>query len=732
MPSMSNRRRLQQHHQHHQQHHQQNALRSTSRSSASSSKRRPRKAKLPPPSSAFATMAALAAATLLCGSALLLWTTYSYRVLVVGGNRNGNNNNNNSGGGRRGDARASNSRNQKMPYLPNSLRQQEQIARGRRGFGGDEATRARNRERFLQRKLDRAAARRAQENNEGTGGGGGWLGYALRRWTDETGLGAADGGADAVRGRGGHLRELGDRFHDTHDALGGGGHRTMMMGRMGRGDGDAGADVDDRFYVPRGSAGLHLPTPVVVVGMPKSGTTSIFSYFKCGGQLASHFACNNHYTVNETAPESMQKELMRDMVQPESWRNCRLPAQTTVQNAQSNADIDTADDEHAMEREKRHAARSIDSGRFPLCSVCIERNILRGKPPLEGCGAYDIWAEIDSAEHPLPSLLAREQEIAREEREADEEGDESTVTGEDGDGQDEAADVEVEENAGGADVRPLCSYPQITRLEEIHEAYPNATFILNLRPVDNWIKSISKWSGDKRRTKGGYLRQVLTQCDLPGFPSGMGETDEEMEDFYNGHSRRIRDFVKDYPSHALVEVDIEAEDAGQILQESFGVSHHCWKVRNASPEKRGAFAGGQRLRDVFLDLRGKEVLGKRKRSNKSHRRKRAKVRNMHTVSEPSETVPIHAERNAQGTSHTKRQRQLSDENKSREGNGDIIDTNGEDEGDREAVQMRHLTREERQRIMRERVKKRMGALDQFRDRRNYPICEDLEDIFPVQ
>ena len=629
---------------------------------------------------------------------------------MVGGNgittRNSNNGNDNGGDGRGG-------KNGKMPYLPNSLRRR----------GGDEATMARNRERFLQRKLDRAAAvRQAQDQDKE----GGWLGYAMRRWGDETGLGAtttATAGAGAMRGRGGHLRELGDRFHTTHD----GGHR-MMMGMMGRGDGQP--DFDDQFYVPRGSAGLHLPTPIIVVGMPKSGTTSIFSYFKCGGQLASHFACNNHYTVNETAPESMQKEIMRGMVQPEAWRNCRLPA-PTVQNVQSNADahIATTDDEDALEREKRHAARSIDSGRFPLCSVCIERNILRGKPPLEGCGAYDIWAEIDSAEHPLPSLLAREQEIAREKREADDEDDESGPIDEGEGGQDEheAADSE-EENAGGGDVRPLCSYPQITHLEEIHAAYPNATFILNLRPVDNWIKSISKWSGDKRRTKGGYVRQVLTQCNLPGFPSGMGKPDEEMEVFYNDHSRRIRDFVKDHPSHALVEVDIEAEDAGQTLQESFGVSHHCWKVRNASPEKRGAFAGGQRLRDAFLDIRGKEILGRRKGSNKSHRRKKAKVRNMHTVSEPSETAQI--EQNA-GSFHKKRQRQPSDEKKSREGNGDMIDTNNDGVDDREAVQMRHLTREERQRIMRERVKKRMGALDQFRDRRNYPICEDLEDIFPV-
>jgi hypothetical protein len=39
----------------------------------------------------------------------------------------------------------------------------------------------------------------------------------------------------------------------------------------------------------------------------------------------------------------------------------------------------------------------------------------------------------------------------------------------------------------------------------------------------------------------------------------------------------------------------------------------------------------------------------------------------------------------------------------------------------------HMTRDERQRVMRERMKKRMGVLD----RRNYPVCEDLEDIFPV-
>ena len=633
-------------------------------------------------------VATLAAAALcLIGSALLLllWTTHSYRVLVHVGNGN-------------------------MPYAPNSLR--AGMSMGRRSRGDDAAASvARNHERFLQHKLDRANKRRAAANAGGGGGGGGWLEYAMRRFTEEAG-GAADAAGESAMMRGGHqLRELGGRFRDTHDGRGG---RHFVGGRMGY-DYDQAADYDEQFYVPGGSAGLHLPTPVVVVGLPKSGTTSIFSYFKCGGQLSSHFACDNHYTVNETAPESMVESILREMVQPESWRNCRLPAQD---NANANIDINDAD---AVERERRHAARSIDSGRFPLCSVCIERNVLRGRPPFEGCGVYDIWAEIDSAEHPLPSLLAREQELAEEQLEADAAGDELSDTGSELDnnendkyGQGRAKEEDVEE-IGGVDVRPLCSYPQITHLEEIHAAYPNATFILNLRPVDNWIKSISKWSGDKRRTKGGYLRQVLTQCDLPGFPSGVGKTDEELKRFYRAHSERVREFARQHPSHALVEVDIEAEDAGKRMQQRFGVSHHCWKLRNASPEKRGALSGGQRLREAFL--KGAEVLGEKRRSKS--RRRGKEIMQVPTTSEN--------ELNARGESYRRRQKQSGEENKSKDGQEGEM--SGGEEGRDEAVN--HMTRDERQRVMRERMKKRMGVLDQFRDRRNYPVCEDLEDIFPV-
>lgn len=36
--------------------------------------------------------------------------------------------------------------------------------------------------------------------------------------------------------------------------------------------------------------------------------------------------------------------------------------------------------------------------------------------------------------------------------------------------------------------------PQHHQLDAIHRQYPNATFVLNFRPVDAWIASVLKWS----------------------------------------------------------------------------------------------------------------------------------------------------------------------------------------------------------------------------------------------
>ena len=272
------------------------------------------------------------------------------------------------------------------------------------------------------------------------------------------------------------------------------------------------------------TAKLKLPTPIIVMGLPKSGTTSISAYFRCGRIASSHFSC-------EVAEEDAGSE--EDGV--DSRRNCRLPP-----------------------------TLGTDAGSFPLCAVCVERNILQGRSPLEGCGPYDVFAELDSAEHPLPSASSSKRHLRS------------------------WSSWSRLLSASASDVQPLCSYPQITHLDAIHDAYPNATFILNTRPAGHWVRSISKWSAngnDKQKEGVGYLRQVLTKCDLPGLPAGIGSRDEELASFYKTHSRRIQNFVHKHPSHALIEIDIEADETAVIMEEAFGISSECWNQHNPTVRK---------------------------------------------------------------------------------------------------------------------------------------------------
>ena len=350
---------------------------------------------------------------------------------------------------------------------------------------------------------------------------------------------------------------------------------------------------------------LKLPTPVIVMGMPKSGTSSINFFFRCGGMRSSHFACDASGAVTDVDPHLLQDGELR---MGETWRNCRLP--------EGSGGLDSS------------------AGEFPLCGVCVERNIMAGRPPLEGCGDYDVWTELDSAEHPLPTRVANAERNAERlaERKAmkkkedeqkkvadkiftfeEEQGKVATeeearelaeAAGEDEEDDDKEDDDEEDDNKEDGDekqsgtqgsydgVRPLCAYPQITHLQEIHDAYPNATFILNIRPTEKWIASISKWTGDRRRAEQGYLRQVFTKCEFPGFPSGTGAIDEELKAFYEGHTKRVKNFVRNHPSHTLVEVHIEDKNSAKVLEDAFGISSECWEVRNASPgQKRGLERG---------------------------------------------------------------------------------------------------------------------------------------------
>ena len=51
------------------------------------------------------------------------------------------------------------------------------------------------------------------------------------------------------------------------------------------------------------------------------------------------------------------------------------------------------------------------------------------------------------------------------------------------------------------------------------------------------------------------------------------------------HSQYVRNFVKEHPSHTLIEIDITHNDTGRILANAFGLNETCWGHKNANKKK---------------------------------------------------------------------------------------------------------------------------------------------------
>ncbi|KAL7565728.1 hypothetical protein ACA910_005421 [Epithemia clementina (nom. ined.)] len=120
-----------------------------------------------------------------------------------------------------------------------------------------------------------------------------------------------------------------------------------------------------------------------------------------------------------------------------------------------------------------------------------------------------------------------------------------------------------------------CYYPQMSMLEDLHREAPNATFVLNFRPLPDWWRSIQHWFD---------LQERLVECNLPGLPSGRGRNLTEIQDWWCQHVQRVREFVRQHPSHTLVELDLyNTNQSSLVMAELFQTKSSCWGHANANP-----------------------------------------------------------------------------------------------------------------------------------------------------
>eukprot|EP00978_Attheya_sp_CCMP212_P022307 scaffold66376_cov43-Attheya_sp.AAC.1 len=268
--------------------------------------------------------------------------------------------------------------------------------------------------------------------------------------------------------------------------------------------------LENGVEVVEGPKVLNVPTPIFVAGLPKTGTSSVAKYFKCGGHKAAH----TWYTPNRPMPPHMR----------------------------------------LAESEK--------------CGVCIKRNVDASRPPFEGCGDANIWSDCTYSS--WADLIHTNKNTKSSKTTIDRPG------------------VVPTWKASGVD----CYFPMVDDLEAIHASYPNATILLTTRPSMNWVKSLSKWSD---------LMERFTHCNATGFPNATA-THQDFATFFEAHSANIRQFVKKYPSHLLVDINVESPEAPVTLEASFGVnSSLCWKNVKPLGHKRKQTKG-----------KGKQLKGKGK------------------------------------------------------------------------------------------------------------------------
>jgi len=127
-------------------------------------------------------------------------------------------------------------------------------------------------------------------------------------------------------------------------------------------------------------------------------------------------------------------------------------------------------------------------------------------------------------------------------------------------------------------------FPQHFRIQELHDAYPNATWILNLRDFESWMDSVIQW-GTNDRLHEQFLNEYYMQGTIPSLPGNISAAKEIIKEIYYNHHKMVREFVQEHPSHALVEVNITHENAGEVLAEAFGLDPRAWMNINKNRRK---------------------------------------------------------------------------------------------------------------------------------------------------
>ena len=298
-----------------------------------------------------------------------------------------------------------------------------------------------------------------------------------------------------------------------------------------------------KLFGPKEEALLNLPKPIIVMGFPKAGTSSIFSFFQNQGLAAQHwYCCRPQGDPQHGGPSLMAGCLMKNL-RTQHHKNQKL------------------------QQDNKNTTTTIDDGAQEKFNI------------FQGCNmkALEVYSEINGPRRKVVDKVSRREGLLMD-------------------------DGSIDLDTKG----PRIFLPQHFHINHIHDAFPNATWILNHRlPVDDWAESVMEW-GDHLDYQ--FANEYYAQSEIilheNQFPRNKSEMITFLKTMYEEHVELVRTFVKDHPSHALVEITITDDDAGDILAETFGLDSKYWHHRNKNQKDTFAYYAQHHLVPKFSSRYG--------------------------------------------------------------------------------------------------------------------------------
>ncbi|KAG7356245.1 hypothetical protein IV203_000931 [Nitzschia inconspicua] len=284
---------------------------------------------------------------------------------------------------------------------------------------------------------------------------------------------------------------------------------------------------NNRNLQSRRQQGQQIPYqwPVILMGLPNSGSMTLHEYFECHGLISRHYCCDSDMS------------------------RVKFPCGNTI-----------------VPKSMKHTSST--------CGECVWKNMKRRRRrrrihPFAGCHIQigekvQVWASFD------------------------------------------------------VETRSEWFLPQHFAIGVLHQAYPNATWILQKRSdPQEWAESILRWQSKTKRFFSSYqlplypyhvpipldasslvtVPQIVQDMELSLEQRIHNHTDHlrkrnALREIYVNHTQQVRRWARQYQSHHLIEINVDTDDPQIVLQgllQSLNTTHNTkcsWPIRQVDENWR--------------------------------------------------------------------------------------------------------------------------------------------------